>query len=204
MGAHVSATPHAQTLRTTPLATRGNVAFFGCLGYELDLKHLLPVEVKEIKQQIAFYKQYREIFQYGTFSRHPLGWQVSDGKITLAGVFHELVHAAPPYEQLRLTGLKRDARYSVTSLAQAIRVGQFGSLLKHVAPVNIDPNGQLLRLADRHFTLPYGEETMTASGAALMSGMMLRPLFRGTGYSEEQRTQGDFGSDVCVVEEVTE
>ena len=38
-GAHASAAPHAQTLRTTPLSTRGNVSFFGYLGYELDLKH---------------------------------------------------------------------------------------------------------------------------------------------------------------------
>ena len=38
-------------------------------------------------------------------------------------------------------------------------------------------------------------------GAALMSGMMLRPLFRGTGYSEAQRTQGDFGSDIFIAEE---
>ena len=204
MGAHVSAAPHAQTLRTTPLATRGNVAFFGCLGYELDLKHLLPVEIKEVKAQIAFYKQYREVFQYGTFTRHSLGWQVTDGKTTLAGVFHGLVHAAPGYEQLRLTGLKKDARYRVTSLAQAIRVGQFGSLLKHVAPVNIDPNGQLLRLADRHFTLPYGEDTLTASGAALMHGILLRPMFRGTGYDQNQRTHGDFGSDIYIVEEIAE
>jgi len=204
MGAHVSASPHAQTLRATPLATRGNVAFFGCLGYELDLKHLLPVEIKEIKQQIAFYKRYREVFQYGTFSRNAHGWQVSDGNVTLAGVFHKLVHAAPPYEQLRLTGLDKDARYSVTSLFQAIRVGQFGSLLKHVAPVNIDPNGQLLRLADRHITLPYGEETMTVSGAALMSGILLRPLFRGTGYDQNQRTHGDFGSDIYLVEKIPE
>ena len=204
MGAHVSAAPHAQTLRTTPLATRGNVAFFGCLGYELDLKHLLPVEIKEVKAQIAFYKQYREVFQYGTFTRHSLGWQVTDGKTTLAGGFHGLVHAAPGYEQLRLTGLKKDARYRVTSLAQAIRVGQFGSLLKHVAPVNIDPNGQLLRLADRHFTLPYGEDTLTASGAALMHGILLRPMFRGTGYDQNQRTHGDFGSDIYIVEEIAE
>ena len=204
MGAHVSATPHAQTLRTTPLSTRGNVAFFGCLGYELDLKHLLPVEVKEIKQQTAFYKRYREIFQFGTFSRHPLGWQVSDGKTTLAGVFHKLVQAAPGYEQLRLTGLKKDARYRVVSLAQAIRVGQFGNLLKHVAPVNIDPNGALLRIADRHYTLPAGLEELTVSGAALMSGILLRPQFRGTGYDQHQRTQGDFGSDIYVIEEITE
>jgi len=202
MGAHVSAAPHAQTLRTTPLSTRGNVAFFGCLGYELDLKHLLPIEVKEVKAQIAFYKQYREIFQYGTFSRTNLGWQVSNGKTTLAGVFHELVHAAPGYEQLRLTGLDRNKTYHVTSLSQVIRVGQFGNLLKHVAPVNIDPNGQLLRIADRHITLPGGTEAMTVSGAALMSGILLRPQFRGTGYDQNQRTQGDFGSDIYIVEEI--
>ena len=202
MGAHVSASPHAQTLRTTPLSTRGNVAFFGCLGYELDLKHLLPVEIKEIKAQISFYKQYREVFQYGEFRRTKLGWQVSDGETTLSGVFHKLVPAAPGYELLRLTGLNKDAQYRVVSLSQVIRVGQFGGLLKHVAPVNIDPNGALLRIADRHFTLPAGGEELTVSGAALMSGIMLRPLFRGTGYDQNQRTQGDFGSDVYIVEEV--
>ena len=204
IGAHVSAAPHAQTLRTTPLSTRGNVALFGCLGYELDLKHLLNVEIKEIKEQIAFYKQYRDIFQYGTFGRTNLGWQVSDGKTTLAGVFHRLVPAAPGYEQLRLTGLNPQKRYQVTSLAQTIRVGQFGNLLKHVAPVHIDPNGQLLRMADRHVTLPAGNECFTASGAALMSGILLRPLFRGTGYDQNQRTQGDFGSDIYIVEELAE
>ena len=201
-GSHVSAAPHAQTLRHTPLNTRGNVAFFGCLGYELDLKHLLPVEIKDIKAQIAFYKEYRQVFQYGTWSRHPLGWQVSDGTTTIAGVFHELVHAAPGYERLRVTGLEKEKRYRITSLAQAIRVGQFGSLLKHVAPVNIDPNGLILNMADRFVTLPDGKEELTASGAALQSGILLKPLFRGTGYDHSQRNQGDFGSDVYVIREV--
>ena len=201
MGAHVSAAPHAQTLRNTPLNTRGNVAFFGCLGYELDLRTLLPVEIKEIQGQIAFYKRYREVFQFGTFRRTELGWQVSDGKVTLAGVFHRLVNAAPGYERLRVKGLKQETDYRVTSLAQAIRVGQFGNLLKHVAPVNVNPNGALLRIADRHITLPGKPETLTASGAALAAGIMLSPLFRGTGYAPEQRTQGDFGSDVYLIEE---
>lgn len=202
VGAHVSAAPHAQTLRNTPLNTRGNVAFFGCLGYELDLRTLLPVEIKEIQGQIAFYKRYREVFQFGTFRRTELGWQVSDGKVTLAGVFHRLVNAAPGYERLRVKGLKQETDYRVTSLAQAIRVGQFGNLLKHVAPVNVNPNGALLRIADRHITLPGKPETLTASGAALAAGIMLSPLFRGTGYAPEQRTQGDFGSDVYLIEEI--
>ena len=199
-GAHVSAAPHAQTLRNTPLATRGNVAFFGCLGYELDLKHLLPVEIKEVKAQIAFYKKYRRVFQYGTFRRTKLGWQVSEGNITLAGVFHGLVHAAPGYEQLRVLGLEKDSRYHLTSLAQAIRVGQFGSLLKHVVPVNVNPNGALLRIADSHYTLKNAVEDVTVSGAALGSGILLKPMFRGTGYDENQRTYGDFGSDLYIIE----
>ena len=201
-GAHVSAAPHAQTLRSTPLATRGNVAFFGCLGYELDLKHLLPVEVKEIRAQIAFYKKYRRLFQYGRFRRTKQGWQVSDGDVTLAGVFHTLVHAAPGYETLKVPGLDKDSRYHVTSLAQAIRVGQFGNLLKHVVPVNVNPNGALLRVADSHYTLKNAVEDVVVSGAALHSGMLLKPMFRGTGYDENQRTCGDFGSDLYIIEKV--
>ena len=201
-GAHVSATPHAQTLRSPSLATRANVAYFGCFGYELDLKHLLSVEVKEVKAQTEFYKTYRDVFQYGTFRRNKNGWQVSHGKTTIAGIFHGLVHAAPGYEQLKVQGLEADKVYHLTSLSQAIRVGQFGALLKHVVPVNVDPNGLLLNIADRNISLKNGVEDMTVSGAALMSGVMLKPLFRGTGYDENQRTQGDFASDIYVIEEV--
>ena len=202
MGAHVSAAPHAQTLRSTPLATRANVAFFGCLGYELDLKHLLPIEIKAVRAQTAFYQQYRHIFQYGEFRRHKSGWQVSDGKTTIAGVFHKLVEAAPGYEQLRVTGLAPEKRYRVTSLEQAIRVGQFANLLKHVVPVEVNPNGALIRMVDSRYQMPDGKENLTASGAALMSGMMLKPLFRGTGYDKNQHTQSDFGSNIYIIEEV--
>ena len=200
-GAHVSAAPHGQTLRQTPLSTRGSVSFFGCLGYELDLKPLLAVEQQEMEAQIAFYKQYRQVFQFGTLRRTPTGWQVSDGKTTLCGVFHRLVHAAPGYERLRVWGLEPEKRYRVARLPQRIRVGQFGGLLKHVAPVNVNPNGALLRAADARYTLKVPTEERFLSGAALMEGMVLRPLFRGTGYEETQRTQADFGSDIYIIEE---
>ena len=203
-GAHVSAVPHAQTLRVTPLATRGNVSFFGCLGYELDLKHLLQVELKQIREQTDFYKQYRHVFQFGEFRRWKNTWQVSDGVTTIVGVFHGLTHSAPGYDRLRVFGLEKDKVYRVQSRAQAIRVGQFGNLLKHVAPVDIDPNGALLRMADRHYTLPDGEEDYTVSGAALESGITLMPRFRGTGYDKRQHTHADFGSDVYVIREAAE
>ena len=199
-GAHVSASPHAQTLRATPLSTRGNVSFFGCLGYELDLNHLLPVEEKEIKTQTELYKKYRKVFQFGTFYRLKNGWQVSDGNTVLAGVFHGCSPAAPGWEYLRLKDLQRDTTYSFRSRPQALRVGQFGNLVKHVAPVELNPNGFILRTADKHITLPDGEHTGTASGSALTAGIPMLPAFRGTGYDANQRTQLDYGSNLYIIE----
>ncbi len=200
-GAHVSAAPHSQTLRHTPLNTRGNVSFFGCLGYELDLKHLNHVETEQIQKQIAFYKAHRETFQYGTFRRTEKGWQVSREGVTLSGVFYRLVSAAPGYEWLKVPGLDPEKTYRVTSLAHSIRLGQFGNLLKYVAPVNIRPDSLLLRAADSRFTLKGAAQALTASGQALARGIPMAPLFRGTGYEESQRTQADFGSDLFVITE---
>ena len=200
-GTHVSAAPHAQTLRATPLTTRGNVSFFGLLGYELDLKHLLPVEQKEIAAQIAFYKAYREVFQFGTFHRLENGWQVSREKTHIAGVFYGLVHAAPGYDWLKLRQLEPDKRYAYTTREQKLRIGQFGCLVNHVSPVPLDPNGIVLRTADRHFNMEDGAQDGTATGIALMTGIPLLPLFRGTGYDTRQRSQGDFGSNVYIIEE---
>ena len=201
-GAHVSAAPHAQTLRATPLTTRGNVSFFGCLGYELDLKYLVSMEIQEIKHQIEFYKTYRRLFQFGAFRRLKNGWQVSLEGVTAAGVFHKLMNAAPGYEQLRLKGLDSGKIYRLRTRAQKIRVGQFAHLLKHVLPVNLNPDGAVIHAADKHYGLEDGAEGYRVSGSALMSGILLQPLFRGTGYDTRQRTQGDFGSNLYLVEEM--
>ena len=201
-GAHVSAAPHAQTLRQTPLTTRGNVSFFGCLGYELDLKHLLPVEIKEIQHQIAFYKQYRKAFQFGQFHRINDGWQVIHGETSLAGIYSGLCHAAPGYQWLQLKGLNPQVSYHVTSREQGLRVGPFGALIGHITPVQLNPHGAIFRFADHRFTLPDGKEDISCSGAALMSGVPLAPRFMGTGYDPNARTQGDFGSNIYIIEPV--
>ena len=200
-GTHVSAAPHAQTLRNTPLCTRGNVSFFGCFGYELDLKHLLKLEKEQIREQIAFYKHYRQTFQFGTFYRLENGWQVRGEKTSLAAVFRTLLPAAPGYETLRLKGLKPEGKYRFATYQQKLRIGQFGNLVKHVAPVDLDPNGLILRAADRLITLPDGNQELTCSGKALSCGVRLLPLFRGTGYDANQRTLTDFGSELFTIEE---
>ncbi len=208
MGAHVSAAPHAQTLRQTPLSTRANVSFFGILGYELDLKELNPAQEKEIRAQTEFYKAHRQTFQFGEFSRLNApegwtGWQARGDDETAAGFFRGLVHAAPGYVKLRLTGLCKNTRYRVVTRPQALRVAAFGTLIKYVSPVRISPDGAILRTADRIYAMPDGREDFTATGAALMAGFAPAALFAGTGYDKNAHNQGDFGSEIYIVSEDT-
>ena len=52
-------------------------------------------------------------------------------------------------------------------------------------------------------TLPDGIHEGTATGNALMAGIPMLCAFRGTGYDTNQRTQLDFGSNLYIIEEVT-
>ncbi|MEG1523424.1 MAG: alpha-galactosidase [Clostridia bacterium] len=207
MGAHVSAAPHQQTLRDTPLSTRFNVASFGCLGYELDLKYLTPIEKKEIQDQIIFYKHCRSTLQYGRFYRankqdgKPCIWQCvsPDQKQSIAGFFQQQTSAAQGNDILQLTGLHASERYQFKTRPQRIFIRRFGGLLKHILPVELPPDGILLRIANRYFALMDCVETYCASGSQLMQGVRLNCPFLGTGYTNQIRMLGDFGSNLYTI-----
>ena len=207
MGAHVSAAPHQQTLRDTPLSTRFNVAAFGVLGYELELKYMTKAELKELRGQIAFYKKHRKTLQYGRFYRfdehkaNKLHWQVSskDGKEHVVGCFQKLCTASEGYDMLSVHGLEPSARYHLVCKRQSLFVKRLGGLVKHVMPVELDPDDFVLRTANKFFTMPDGAEDFVASGAALMSGVGLNNQFLGTGYNERLHMLGDFGSALYTI-----
>ena len=69
VGSHVSAAPNHQTLRTTPLHTRGVVAMSGTFGYELDITKLPDTEKEEIKEQIRTFHKYYWLIQKGDYYR---------------------------------------------------------------------------------------------------------------------------------------
>ena len=206
MGAHVSASPHAQTLRHTPLGTRFAVSCFGCLGYELDLRELSPVEMREARRQIEFYKKHRMTLQYGRLYRFDLpdgreafSCVARDGAEAVTGHFRRLVHAAPAFEKLPADGLDAAALYEVESLPALLRISDFGGLIKHALPVKLRPGGAILRAADSLAGLRQNAERYTASGAALMDGIRLQNLFSGTGYDKALRLPGDFGSEIDLI-----
>lgn len=207
MGAHVSQAPHQQTLRDTPLSTRFNVACFGCLGYELDLKYLTPEETKEVAEQIAFYKKYRKIFQYGRFYRlksykpNKVIWEVvsKDKKTALTGFFQTQANAAESSDRLKVIGLQ-EGMYTVRTRPQRLFIKRFGGLIKHVMPIELNPDGMLIRMANRRYSMKDCVENYKCSSAALKSGIPLNEQFIGTGYSDKVRMLGDFGSNIYITQ----
>ena len=122
-GAHVSAVPNDQVGRLTSIDMRAKVAYFGAFGYELDVTKLSDEEQATIKQQVAFYKQYRKLFQFGTFYRletpdtsdNVYGWEtVSPDKQTAIGMRYQILNGAnPAYIRYYFKGLDPERHYTV-------------------------------------------------------------------------------------------
>lgn len=205
MSAHVSAAPHQQTLRDTPLSTRFNVAAFGCLGYEYDLDFLTAEEKREIREQIAFYREHRATLQFGRFRRIPttnpdrVVWQAGDGDSAIVGNFQRRVRAAPERDILPIAGLHPDARYRVTAKPQRLMLDRLGALVNHVSPVKVDPHGIVMNIVSKHKSLPDGVEDYAGTGDLLAAGIRLEMQFAGTGHTAALRMLGDHGSTLYVV-----
>ena len=204
MGAHVSDAPHQQTLRKTPLSTRFNVAAFGCLGYELDLRRLSYIERKEISEQIVFYKEHRKVLQYGRFYRlsaykaNKRIWECAGKDGCVTGFFQTQAAASEGNDVLPLRGLQPEIRYSIATKPQRVMIERFGGLVKHILPFELNPQGFILRTANRLYALPDCVERYMGSGRQLMCGVHLNNQFLGSGYNAKVRLLGDFGSSLYV------
>jgi alpha-galactosidase len=131
------------------LHTRANVAYFGTFGYELDLNHLTQEEQKEVKEQIAFMKEYRELLQFGNFYRLSSPF---DGNITcwmavneeqtqaVVGWYRVLCGVNLPYARIRLQGLDPDFCYQDQETGKSY----FGDELMNLGLITSDPlSGQV-------------------------------------------------------------
>ncbi len=205
-GSHIASAPSQQTLRSTPLSTRFNVAAFGCFGLELDLKYLSRSERQEICHQIAYYKAHRRVFQYGEFTRATGSrpgtevWQVSLGDESICAHFQRGYNASPAGDIMPIRGLEPEKKYHVRSREQNVYLKSFGELIKHILPFSLNPEGFIFRTANSLVNLVDGVEDYEASGAMLMEGLRLENQFLGTGYHPNLRLLGDFGSTMYTIE----
>lgn len=145
MSAHVSASPNEQSGRRTSIDTRAAVAYFGVFGYELDVTALEAAEAEKVKEQIDFYKKYREVFQYGNFYRirspfedDVVDWQVISSDKSTAILLHTslISHLNPGYSVVKFCGLDEDKRYTIAGIDEEF----FGDELMN-AGVKIVPEG---------------------------------------------------------------
>ena len=125
MGAHVSVCPNHQNARVTPLKTRGNVAYFGTYGLELDVTKMTQEEKDEISRQIKEFKKYYELIQRGDYYRliSPFtpdeslycAWETvkEDGSEALVCAVRYETDACTPAEYVKVKGLCPNKLYRI-------------------------------------------------------------------------------------------
>lgn len=166
MGSHVSASPNHQLLREVPLETRGNVAYFGTFGYELDLNLLSEEEIETVKEQVAFMKAHRDLIQVtgdlyrlkSPFEGNDASWMVvaPDRSEAVAVYCQRLNKVNGSWLRIYFDGLDPDKEYTVTY---------------DVAPVSSFPKEILrfYRAVGLSSTSGDGKVRVTAYGDQLMS-----------------------------------
>lgn len=181
MSAHVAAKPSHQVLRRTPIETRFNVAAFGNFGYQLDITQLTEQETQAVVEQIAFYKQHRQLLQFGRFYRlsspfegNITTWLVvnEDGSEALLGYYQKLQQSSGELETIKLPALNPELAFTVRSRAQ------YGEEVETTDT----------RVQDEIYKL-YGDQLTSI-------GLPLNSQFLGVEITEQTRHIGDFGSRI--------
>lgn len=123
IGAHVSACPNFKLKRDISIWGRANVAFYGAFGYELDLNKLSEDDLEKMKNQIIFYKKYRDVIQLGDFYRlqspfesNNVCWiSVSRDKSKAVAGFYQIMNKVNAgYLNIKFTGLNENYSYQVS------------------------------------------------------------------------------------------
>jgi alpha-galactosidase len=181
MSAHLAAKPSHQVLRRTPLETRFNVAAFGNFGYQLDITQLTEQETQAVVEQIAFYKQHRQLLQFGRFYRlsspfegNITTWLVvnDDGSEALLGYYQKLQQSSGELETIKLPALNPELAFTIRSRAQyQEEIETTGTLV----------NSELYQL--------YGDQLASV-------GLPLNNQFMGVELTKHTRHIGDFGSRI--------
>ena len=209
VGAHVAASPNHQTLRDTPLETRFNVAAFGALGYECDVRDLNSDQKQKLIKQIECYKQWRPVLQYGQFYRLGTGniheWIcVSPDKKRAVGVIvQELVEANTQTHRFKAAGLDPELQYRFYSIPVRVNVKQFGSLINTLSPIHVKQDSLVHNVIAKTVKMNGEEESVNAFGAVLMNaGVSLKQAFSGTGFNDNVRVFSDFASRMYFIEAI--
>ncbi len=224
VSAHVSACPNHQTLRTTPLETRFAVAAFGIFGYECNFCEMGAEQLAEVKEQIALYKKWRPVLQFGKFYRgrtfsegtggshtaigyggqNIMEWTCvsRDGARAVGMLLQKLVVPNDSFACYRARGLKEEQCYHFYNRPVNNHLKDFGGLVNMISPVHIRQDSLMEALASKLVKLPGEQEDCRVYGDTLMyHGVKLKQAFGSVGYGSGTRVFQDFGARMYFMEE---
>ncbi|WP_199621209.1 alpha-galactosidase [Paenibacillus alkalitolerans] len=155
IGAHVSDVPNHMVGRVTSLETRGNVAFFGAFGYELDLTRFTEQDMGIAKGQVAWFKEVRKLIQFGDlyrllspFEGNEAAWMIVSDNRSEAIVFYCKVLEQPNsgFRSVRLQGLNSDADYELVESGETFGGDELMAVGLRVPAKRGDFNSHIWRL----------------------------------------------------------
>ena len=208
MSNHVAAKTSNQLLRYTSYDTKFNIAALGVLGYELDLNDVIGRKDPNVLiKQIDYYKEHRELFQWGKViqdrtiidSDHKMIEFLGENE-AIVSQFILIGKPNPKEGHLIVYGLEDDAQYEFKTRKESIALKRFGNLVNMVSPIHINPDGRLLPVISKYLEMYSEEDSGTLSGAAFKTvGATLAQEWSGVGYDERVRMLGDFGSRMYYI-----
>jgi len=210
LGCHVSDIPNHQTLRTSSVDTRYNVAFTGLLGYECNLGEMPKEERKIIKTQVEEFKHYRKYFLDSDYYRydpkdgvHIISQVSKDKEHACVILFYERADVGHMTDILPLSGLNKDYKYRVHSKTYYHDIRLFGGLVNQISPIHIKNGSFLHRLIAKVIKMKERGEDQVVNGDILVSkGYEVYQSFNGTGWNDKTKLVKDMESRIYFFDKV--
>jgi len=98
---------------------------------------------------------------------------------------------------LPVRGLDPQKTYQVNNRPQFFNLSLFGRLVRHALPIRLNANGLIFHWLKNRYLMPIEVESQTVSGEQLLAaGFCPKQQFIGSGYDDQIRLMGDFGSRI--------
>ena len=212
LGCHVSSSPNHQTLRTSSLESRFNVASLGLLGYELNIAELSKKERREIKEQVTKYKVIRDsLFKHDFYRNDDKGNTttftiVSKDKKHALGFLMNMINKHGESDNfINISGLNDNKMYHVFSKDYLHKVKKFGGLVNQVSPIHIKERGLISYLVGNIGKMKEKGLNYQTNGKIINQvGVKLNNNFIGNGFNENTRLTLDQETRIVYIDQIEE
>ena len=214
MTMHVAAEYSFANFRPSSIEHRFNVSAFGLLGYELDVTMLSKKDKAAVKKQIEYYKNHRQLLQYGKFSRmgditkeDRVKWQITaqDGSEAILGYFVNRVTPNWGNDVIKFVDLNEDFDYKMSVRKQLLSLKNFGDIINVPLPKKMDlEEGKVFDFLCETVKLANEKEDYIVGGDALInSGFKPKQPFNYSGFKlSDSRMLLDNDSRIYYIEKV--